>query len=280
LPREGTTFVGMNSSLSANQKLAIYFSLAYLISWTIWLPLYAPKLGLPVLPFHHGWGGLGPLLASVICIYSFEGKIGVRKLIARWVQFKPIAAFALALFVPFVLLAASIWLVSLFNNSLVSFNGFFSSNEFPQLSFFGFFIYNLVFFGFGEEVGWRGFALPKLLGKHSPVVASIILTAFWAVWHWPLFYYRPGYVAMGFAEITGWFFSLLTGSFLFTWLYQFSKGSILACALFHSTVDIAFTSKAATPNVVNALGMLITLLGLGVFISLWLKNKKAVAPTS
>ncbi|HKG68423.1 MAG TPA: CPBP family intramembrane glutamic endopeptidase, partial [Segetibacter sp.] len=111
-------------------------------------------------------------------------------------------------------------------------------------------------------VGWRGFALPRFQMKLNALAASILLTVFWAFWHWPLFFYRPGYTTMGMTDIFGWFFSLLTGSILLTWLYNSSRGSILICAVFHSTIDIAFTADIADKNVVNYTGFLITVWGI------------------
>src|SRR5574337_857223 len=40
----------------------------------------------------------------------------------------------------------------------------------------------------GEELGWRGFALPRLLKRFNPFVASLVLGAIWGVWHLPSFY--------------------------------------------------------------------------------------------
>ncbi|MFW5894349.1 MAG: type II CAAX prenyl endopeptidase Rce1 family protein [Bacillota bacterium] len=40
----------------------------------------------------------------------------------------------------------------------------------------------------GEEIGWRGYALPKLLTMHSPFVASLILGFVWTFWHLPNFF--------------------------------------------------------------------------------------------
>lgn len=111
-------------------------------------------------------------------------------------------------------------------------------------------------------MGWRGFALPRLQKFSNALIASIILTVFWALWHWPLFFYRPGYVTMNAAGIFGWIFSLLTGSILLTWLFNSTKGSILICAIFHSTIDIAFTADFANTNTVNYMGILITVWGL------------------
>lgn len=69
-----------------------------------------------------------------------------------------------------------------------------------------------------------------------------------------------------------WFFSLLTGAVLLTWLYNESRGSILVVALFHATVAVAFTSDVTSPFVVTATGALITLSGLAVLMIVGPRN--------
>jgi membrane protease YdiL (CAAX protease family) len=140
------------------------------------------------------------------------------------------------------------------------------NKEFPQFNLPVLFIYNLVFFGFGEETGWRGFALPRLQTRFSALKATLVLTLFWALWHWPLFLYRPGYASMGPGGAAGWLLSLLTGSVLLTWLYNSSRGSVMVCAIFHATIDIAFTSDYLDKNIVGLMGMCITLWGIAVIL--------------
>ncbi|HNN07033.1 MAG TPA: CPBP family intramembrane metalloprotease, partial [Leptospiraceae bacterium] len=139
-----------------------------------------------------------------------------------------------------------------------------------------FFIYNLIFFGLGEEAGWRGFALPRFQEKMSPLRAGILLTLFWALWHLPLFLYRPGYLSMGVAGAVGWVLSLLTGSILLTWFYNSSKGSILICAVFHTAMDVVFTAEAAGKNIINYTGFLITVWGILTVFILLLENRNGV----
>lgn len=104
----------------------------------------------------------------------------------------------------------------LLNGHSVELSGLLVAKEFPEFNFVIFLAYNLLFFGFGEEVGWRGFALPRLRDRHNALWASLIVTLFWALWHWPLFPYRPGYTDIDIGGSFGWMFSLATGSVLLT----------------------------------------------------------------
>lgn len=247
------------------KQLVTYFGLAYLISWVIWLPLYGHIFGLtnlPILPFHHGLGGLGPLIASFLTIWIYYKQEGVKQLLNKCLRLRPLIYLIIALLSPFLLAFLATSINYFADKSPINLSGLLSFKEFPNFTLLTFFIYNLLFFGFGEEVGWRGLALPKLQEKFNALTSSIILTVFWAIWHWPLFFYRPGYTLMGFAGIFGWTFSLLTGSVLLTWLYNSSRASILICAVFHSTIDIAFTADFADKNIVNYMGFLITVWGI------------------
>lgn len=247
------------------KQLITYFGLAYLISWIIWLPLYGQVFGLtnlPTLPFNHGIGGLGPLIASFLTTFIFLKTEGVKTLFKKCFQVRPLIYLAIALFSPFILAIIASVTNYFINSKPIILTGLLTTKEFPNFSLLIFFIYNLIFFGFGEEVGWRGFLLPRLQNKMNALTASIVLTIFWASWHLPLFFYRPGYTAMDIAGIFGWVFSLLTGSILLTWLFNSTRASILICAIFHSTVDIAFTTDHADKSIVNYMGFLITVWGI------------------
>ncbi len=245
-------------------RLSTFFILAYIISWLIWLPLYAPAIGLaplPKLPFHHALGAFGPMLAALITITIFNKK----ELGALWkntIKTGSLVLFAVSLLSPFLLFIISALVNNLCFGTDISLKHLGRSTEYPYWSVTAVIIYNVLTFGLGEEVGWRGLALPMLQRKYNALTASVILTLFWAVWHLPLFLYRPGYINMNSAGIVGWMLSLLTGSILLTWLFNSSRGSILLCAIFHATIDVAFTSPAADKHIVATMGILITIWGL------------------
>jgi hypothetical protein len=72
-----------------------------------------------------------------------------------------------------------------------------------------------------EEPGWRGFALPQLQARHSPVVSTLVVGLAWGIWHVPL-YGPAGFVVP------------LILAFFYTWLYN-RTGSILVCLLLHAS---------------------------------------------
>lgn len=85
-----------------------------------------------------------------------------------------------------------------------------------------------------EEPGWRGFALPRLQGRFSPLVASIILGAFWGLWHVPLHLMGvyPGGVLGALIR-----FQEIPRAILFTWLYNRTKSNLLVMILFHAAIN-------------------------------------------
>ncbi len=91
---------------------------------------------------------------------------------------------------------------------------------------------SLTCYGFGEEVGWRGFLLPRLQDKRSVLTAPLIVGVIWAGWHLPFFAFSPGMTATGPGAVLGWGLSILSGSFLMAWLFNASRGSVLTVACF------------------------------------------------
>jgi hypothetical protein len=96
---------------------------------------------------------------------------------------------------------------------------------------------------FGEEVGWRGYALPKLLEKYNPIIASIILALPWIFWHTPLAVFQEwrGNTTI-FDFILDYFLLIIPLSIIFTWFFQKTKGSLLLIILLHKSFNLTFNA--------------------------------------
>ena len=88
----------------------------------------------------------------------------------------------------------------------------------------------------GEEMGWRGYVLPRLQARYTPLVASLIVGVIWSVWKLPRFLGRGVYVGRSFFWLTILF---MGEAVLYTWLYNSSRGSLLLVTLFHATNNTA-----------------------------------------
>lgn len=111
-------------------------------------------------------------------------------------------------------------------------------HDFPTAgSLVGFLLLNLILGPLGEELGWRGFALPRLMRRFSPLLASLILGVIWGVWHTPAFFLaglpQASLVLPLFLVRT----VLLT--ILATWIFHHTGRSVPSIMLFHYMVNIS-----------------------------------------
>jgi membrane protease YdiL (CAAX protease family) len=132
------------------------------------------------------------------------------------------------------------------------------STEYPEMPSPVFWLANVVFYGFGEEVGWRGFALPRIQARRSALSSALLLGLAWAGWHLPLFTFSEGLSRLGIGGTAGWMMSMLTGSVLMAWFFNSSRGSVLAVAIFHGVLDIFMTSPVV-PRIATAMGAILTI---------------------
>lgn len=258
--------------------------LAYAITWLIWSPYHLPFFPKEwaTHPFFHFAGCVGPFLAALITTAREKGLAGTRTFLkSTFLPGKNGAYVILAWLFPFIaLLAAYPFLSKPFSLSQIAYT--LSHNKELALHPVLWFLFNIIVYGIGEEGGWRGYALPALQQSMGALKATLILTLIWMAWHWPLFFYiHSSYAQMGVSDLVGWGFSMLTGSVIFTWLFNSSRGSVLACAVFHGSMDVAFTADA-NPSMQTFQGVVITLAGVAILVACpWQKlshNPPATAP--
>jgi hypothetical protein len=92
-------------------------------------------------------------------------------------------------------------------------------------------------FTFGEEYGWRGYLLPRLLPL-GEIRASVLLGVIWGVWHLPLILAGLNYPGVNvWMDIIVFTFVTVALSFTYTWFYVASSGSVLVAAVFHASTN-------------------------------------------
>jgi membrane protease YdiL (CAAX protease family) len=84
-------------------------------------------------------------------------------------------------------------------------------------------------FGAAEELGWRGYVLPRLQRRHGALLATVLLAAISALWHAPLF--LTGSIPWSDLAF------ILTGYIVLTWLYNSTGGSVLLVMVSHATLN-------------------------------------------
>jgi uncharacterized protein len=134
-----------------------------------------------------------------------------------------------------------------------------ASTEFASLPVVLYWVANLTFYGFGEEIGWRGFALPRLQRDRSALAASMWLALLWGLWHVPLFFFSAGLGTMPLIGLVGWGASIVTGSVVCTWLFNSTRGSLAVLVLFHAALDIFIGSPTGGDVVANVMGALVVI---------------------
>lgn len=121
----------------------------------------------------------------------------------------------------------------------------------------------------GEEIGWRGYALPRLARKFGFGSAGLIVGVVWAVWHFPLFFLLPGNANYG-QSFPLFFLGVVPLSVAMTWLYVHTKGSILLAMLMHSSVNQTHNIVQSGYAILSPLSINSTLISWLTILLLWL----------
>lgn len=182
-----------------------------------------------------GWGFI---FASIIMTGLTLGKNGVVALLKRYVQWRVGWQWYLAAF----LLAPSLIVLAVYINaalvgvppdfSTVMAHKIFGASAYLPLFILPFFLVDLI--SNGEEMGWRGYVLPRLQAKYSALTSTLILGVIWGFWHLPK--YLSHWNTVSFA----WFMvHTMAYAVILTWLYNNTKGSLLLVAISHASSNTA-----------------------------------------
>ena len=211
----------MESKASLNKQLITFFVATYAVSWL----LFALGQSIDFLPLIM-LGIWSPTLMSITLNRVYYGKAGLKRLFDRFKRYKIKWYWWLAL----ILLPAaihftgrSIW--QYFYDGAV--DPFFRKPAYWASAI----IPSFLIAGFGEELGWRGFALPRLQRIMSPKKAMVVLAMVHMFWHLPTFWLGQG---MHNVPLIFTFAFLFPWTIIFNWLYNKSGGSLIFAVSFHA----------------------------------------------
>jgi membrane protease YdiL (CAAX protease family) len=232
--------------LLARHPLISFFVMAYAFSWIAWSPWYLSEEGVGLLPYPVSaslWLALGiflgPTLAAFIMTGVTEGRAGLRRLLRRIVLWRVGLRWYLFAFigVPLVMTLGAI----LVPGGLASLQ--FLGPGYVLTYPVTFIVVLLIGGPLGEEIGWRGFALPRMQPLHGPLVGSIILGLLWGLWHLPEFLVPAWADTSGGSDllaIVKFCIFAIVSAIIFTWVFNNTKGSVLIAVLVHATIDAPF----------------------------------------
>ena len=219
-------------NIVGQSPLIAFFVMAILFSWIAVTPLILnPKL--PVEPFQILGALAGPSLAAWIVTAVMSGGTGIREFLKRYIQWR--AGIVWWMIVLFGVLIALNIVASLILGLAIS-TEFFNNLGLILPTYLITLIVGVILGPLWEEPGWRGFALPHLQERFGPIMGTIILGVMWAVWHIPG--YLGGWMASAFIALVVYCVGF---SFVMTWVYNNTRGSILLMILFHSSSNAAIS---------------------------------------
>jgi len=213
-------------SLFQRYPLATYFVLAFAISWGSTFLIIGPasmrgetfelsrviQVGMLIMA--------GPLVAGILSTYLVDGKEGLQNLLSRMLKWRVAPRWYAAGILTFPVLIVALLLV--LSN--------FASSEFTP-NFLAIGVVMGLFAGFLEEIGWTGYAYPKMQKKHGALRAALILGLIHGVWHVGpnyLFeasslgvYWLPRFTVM-------WMVAMVAMRVILVWIYTNTRSLFLA----------------------------------------------------
>ena len=220
-----------NESLLARHPAIAYFVLTFTLSWLGAFAVAAPHLlrgeaipkfaGLMMFPAML----LGPSAVGIFLTRIAEGPAALRELFSRMFRVRVPARWYAALLIPPALVLTVLYIMKTFVSSDFAPNRFFIGIGFGFVA------------GFFEEIGWMGYAFPKMRRADNALAPAILLGLLWAAWHIPVIdylgtstphgaYWLPFFLAFGAA--------MTAMRVLIAWLYSNTK-SVLLAQLLHAS---------------------------------------------
>jgi uncharacterized protein len=235
-----------NPSFLSKHPALSYFLLTFTISWTAAFLVAAPKLlqsgSLPKLTGILMFPAmlLGPSFTGIFLTRKLDGRDGLKNLFARMRRFRFPLRWYSALLIPPVMVLSVLFCLKTFVSPVYAPNRFWLGVTFGLLA------------GFLEEIGWIGFAYPKLRQSFSLLPAAAIVGAFWGLWHAPVIDFLGAASPHGKALPA--FFAAFVAAMtamrvLIAWFYEHTRSIALAQLIHISSTGalVVFSPSAVSP---------------------------------
>ena len=273
-PKEPSAFI-VRRWISAH-PIYWFYALTIILSWSYWLTLLVRGESVePGSSTTHLPGLMGPMLAAIIVTAVVSGKTGLQDLALRAVRVAQPRWRNILLMLSPLLLALPVFLIlPLFGTPLPAMNDFYSYPGVPTgWPIWILFIWVLFVNGYGEELGWRGFATHHLLATLGKFRATLMVTVLWMIWHIPLFWLNTNMHDLLGPIFFGWAFGLLCAAFVLAWVYINGGNSILAVAVWHTLYNFAVATPAGVGIPAAIITTLVMVWGIVVGV-MWWRNSK------
>lgn len=249
------------------RDIVVFFAIAFALAWTTWLVLgrVAATMGLDTatlvgmvepgelgdtptpLP---GWAlyGLTRLIdfsfsiAGIVMIALTTGTDGLRRLGRRLLAWRLAPRWYAVALLPVALYAAAAAWTTIAEGGEVALTVDALLTVLFSLSA-GLLVSLLLRGAMGEELGLRGFVLPRLQARTTPVRASLVIGSLWGLWHLPVLLGRD------IAAILIYLVFVYAVTMLFTWLFNRTSGSLLPVLLLHATINWEEGIEVVFPSV-------------------------------
>jgi membrane protease YdiL (CAAX protease family) len=225
------------TEFAKRHSLVLGIGLMFLLTWPIDLANSGRlpfKVPFPVYLFL-GWGFVA---AALIMTALTHGRAGVVALLKRFLIWRVGWGWWL---VALLLYPTVLFCAVLVNRGItgmpLDFSAVFAHRIFGASAFLPMFIVPFFFvdaISNGEEIGWRGYVLPRFQASHSALAASLIVGVIWALWHLPKFLAPDNTSPF-------WLFMIRTisASVVYAWVYNNTRGSLLMTTMLHAAANTA-----------------------------------------
>lgn len=215
-----------------------YLLLAYLWTWGFALPLMMSRRGWIQARLSENWeivAAFGPLVAALLVVRMAAGLPALRELLGSMLRWRVGApGLLLACASPFLLLALAVLAVGIGTPAWPQLSALEQGRLATAAGWIHLLLVAGLVQGLGEEPGWRGFLLPRLRGRFTPLKATALLFPVWLLWHLPAFLGRPEF---GLAQFAAFSVGIFSAAVWLTLIMEMT-GSVLMAVAWHALINV------------------------------------------